>query len=217
MATRTGKTKNNNLETRPDAGDLLSARAPFSKAKKEESMCGEPGTARGKGLCHLRYMLYRLYREARHIPNYCETPTFGSGTPQYSALEAWDKPGGMHELATLYADTLAAQEPGQISKPFEDRSNGVTLETLKEDFAAKWKDPTQTRIGGPRWAAICDETIRLRDALLREGDPSEHVKRLHSLPHNRGWPATQEYADLSRDLSEQNLVNSTICCVEQDA
>ncbi|MDP9180289.1 MAG: hypothetical protein M3O21_01010 [Chloroflexota bacterium] len=176
-------------------------------------MCTDAQSSRDKGLCHLRYMVYRLYREARHIPEYCGTPTFGPDTPQHSALKNWAKQGGKHQLATLYAQTLEMDKPGEISKPFENASGGITLDTLKENFARDWDASSKT--GGAKWEAICGETIKLRDALSADADPGKDVKALNRLPHNRGWPATREYKELKTDLEAQGLAGTAVCCISE--
>src|SRR3972149_8251833 len=104
-----------------------------------------------RAFCYFWFFVYRVYREARHIPKYCNNPMFGPGTEQYEALSSLDGPGGMHELAKLYCQVVGQKDVPGVEAVFVERTKGLTLLQLHDDFAGDWQDPSRTLIGGHKW------------------------------------------------------------------
>jgi hypothetical protein len=89
----------------------------------------------------------------------------------------------------LYHQTKDEPNPRVVLKPYEDVT-GLTLEDIYQAFESGDWETGVGRIyyGGPKWAAIAQATILLRDALLAEDHilAKEQTRRLDELEHNTG-------------------------------
>src|SRR5690606_2118082 len=87
-----------------------------------------------------------------------------------------------------------------VLAPYE-AATGLRLEDLLEAFRdGDWtSNGRNISYGGPRWAAIADAVVRLRDALAAEdhAEAEEQTRKLAGLQHNNG-PLINKFRALER-------------------
>jgi len=89
----------------------------------------------------------------------------------------------------IYHQTKAEDQPSSILRPYEEET-GLSLEEIHRIFAeGDWKNSFgRYSYGGPKWEAIAENALRLRDA-IDQGDwdtASRIAKDGRDLEHNSG-------------------------------
>jgi hypothetical protein len=128
---------------------------------------GQSRDGERRPLCYFRNLVYREYREVRHLGSEGGHPKW-EGTEQYRRCrELAKKDKGPAEFERLYWQIAKETDTSRILQPFMDATAGLTLEDLLDIFAnGEWGPQDRIAYGGPRHARIVDATIRLKDAVM---------------------------------------------------
>ena len=127
----------------------------------------ETRDAQRRALCYFRNLVYREYREVRHLGGQGTHPKWANSEQERRCRELAKKDKGPPEFERLYWQIAKESDTSRILQPFTEATAGLKLEDIQEIFAnGDWGSENRIAYGGPRHARIVEATIRLRDAIM---------------------------------------------------